>query len=283
MPDLFSFDEERVGPFLSSARIREVDCRSALSVSRLPGLDHALNPYRGCEHNCVYCYAPSILRVDRWKWGRFVEARVNIPTVLARELRKKAAGTVGIGTVTDPYQPVEASYQLTRKCLKELLKAGTGVSVHTKSDLVTRDIDLLRRFEQAEVGVTITTLDDSYADQLEPLAPRPGRRLEALERLSSAGVDAYLLLGPLLPEVNEGKWEEFMARVAETGTRRVMLDAFRGRPGVREAMLRLPMMGDDRLRERFMAKLDSPSFYEGARNELAIICLHSGMELVDAF
>ena len=97
-------------------KINEVKCKSALSLSALPGLNYSLNPYRGCQHNCAYCYVPNVLRIKRTEWGNFVDVKINIPLVLSKELKIKKSGVVGISTVTDPYQPVEKKYMLTRYC-----------------------------------------------------------------------------------------------------------------------------------------------------------------------
>ena len=138
-------------------KIREVSCKIALSKSLLPGLDYSLNPYYGCQHGCVYCYAPNVLKIEREKWGKIVNIRRNMPKVLSKELRKKEKGVVGISTVTDPYQPLEKKFKLTRYCLQELLKYDFPICVQTKSDLVLRDVDLISKFSHAEVGVTVAT------------------------------------------------------------------------------------------------------------------------------
>jgi len=132
-------------------RIREVKCKTALSKSNLPGLDYSLNPYRGCQHSCAYCYVPNVLRIKRNEWGSFVDVKTNIPNVLSKELRIKKPGVVGISTITDPYQPAENNYKLTRYCLEQLLRHDFPVCIQTKSDLVARDIDLISKFSKAEV------------------------------------------------------------------------------------------------------------------------------------
>ena len=93
--------------------VRQVRCKTALSPSSLPGLDYSLNPYRGCQHNCAYCYVPNVLRIKREDWGGFVDIKSNIPVVLARELKRKNKGVIGLSTVTDPYQSVEKKYNLS--------------------------------------------------------------------------------------------------------------------------------------------------------------------------
>lgn len=120
-------------------------CRRALSPSKLPGMDYALNPYGGCEHGCVYCYAPEVTHQpwDRW---RVVRVKWDIADRLRKEVRG-LGGTVGIGTVTDPYQGAEARFHLTRDCLTVLRSAGMGVHIHTKSPLLLRDIDMILSME----------------------------------------------------------------------------------------------------------------------------------------
>ena len=124
--------------------VNEITVKSALSKSSLPGLVYALNPYRGCQHACTYCYAPSVLREKR-RWGEFVDVKMNLPDALAKDLERLPIGIVGIGTVTDAYQPIEKKYALTRKCLEALLEKDWPISIQTKSDLVLRDLDLIEQ------------------------------------------------------------------------------------------------------------------------------------------
>ena len=177
-----------------------VECRKALSPSGLPGLDYALNPYTGCEHGCVYCYAPGVTHNDLRTW-RVVRVKRNIPERLAREL-PAVDGVIGVGTVTDPYQYAERKFRLTQMCLEILHDRNRRVHIHTKSDLVVRDLDLLRDMD-ARVGITITNIDDRISKMTEPGAPLPGARLSALRELVEAGVDCYALIAP----VNESLWE----------------------------------------------------------------------------
>ncbi|MFQ5887175.1 MAG: radical SAM protein, partial [Candidatus Hydrothermarchaeales archaeon] len=181
-------------------KITTATCKTALSPSRLLGYDYALNPYRGCQHACAYCYAPYVLREDR-EWGSFADVKLNIPTVLAKELRKKPKGVVGISTVTDPYQPIEKRYELTRRCLRELLKRDFPICIQTKSSLVLRDIDLLERFSQKEVGFTLTTINDDLRKRYEPNASSVEERLKAIEVLANRGIKTWVFLGPIMPYI----------------------------------------------------------------------------------
>lgn len=213
-------------------KVIEVECKTALSFSRLPGLDYALNPYRGCMHGCRYCYAPNILRIPREEWGEFVEVKRNIPKVLANELKSKKKGMVGISTVTDPYQPLEKEYKLTRYCLLQLLKNDFPVSILTKSSLVTKDIDLLSEFSDAEVGFTITTSCDSERRLLEPNASSIESRIAALRECSKEGITTYAFLGPLYPTIGEDDLSDLIEDLKNAGASKIIADKLNLKPGV---------------------------------------------------
>jgi len=199
---------------LASVEYGEVRCRTALSKSRLPDLDYALNPYVGCEHGCLYCYARATLRDEAkaLRWGRFVLVKKGLVERLAREVLRKPKGVVGLSTVTDPYQPIEARLRLTRRCLEILVRKGFPVSIQTKSKLVLRDLDLIKA-GKVDVGMTITTMDDSLASMVEPRSSRPSERAEALRRLAEEGVETWVFLGPIIPRLNDS--EESIRRVVE--------------------------------------------------------------------
>jgi len=216
-----------------------VKCKRALSPSGLPGIDYALNPYGGCEHGCVYCYGPEVTHTDFREW-RIVRVRSNIAERLAKEV-PNIEGTVGIGTVTDPYQYAEKRFMLTSQCLEVLRSAGLRIHVHTKSDLILRDLDIISRMK-GEVGITITTLDEKVSHITEPGAPLPKRRLEALKELTCAGVDTYALVGPVLMYL-EGKEVEFVEAVASTGVRRMCVDRLNLRPLLSQRLERMGVRG----------------------------------------
>jgi len=132
-------------------------------------------------------------------WGSFVDVKLNAPETLSRQLGKAKHGTVMISSVTDAYQPLEARYRLTRKCLEALLEHKFPVSILTKSPLVERDIDLLKEFDDIEVGMTISTDDEKIRKVFEPKAPPIEARIRTLEKLHSAGIETYVFIGPLLP------------------------------------------------------------------------------------
>lgn len=187
-------------------KINTVKCKTLLTKSRLPEADYCVNPYVGCLHGCVYCYARFMKRFTGHseKWGEFVDLKINAPEILEKELsRNPKRGVVLLGSVTDIYQPIEKKYKITRATLEILLRYDFPISILTKSDLVVRDIDLLKRFSNCDVGLTITTLDGQVVKDFEPLSSSPQQRLKVLEILHNVGVKTYAFIGPILPELTD--------------------------------------------------------------------------------
>ncbi len=180
--------------------VKEVRAKTILSKSKVS--DYTINPYIGCEHACTYCYARFMKRFTghREKWGSFVDVKINAARLLRREIKKKRSGRVWISGVCDPYQPIEKKYELTRKCLEILSKRDWPVTIQTKSSLVLRDIELLRKFSDVEVGLTITTTDENIQKIFEPNSPAIRERIETLESLHSKGLKTYAMIAPLLPK-----------------------------------------------------------------------------------
>ncbi len=212
-------------------RVKEVSCSHALSISGLEA-EYSLNPYRGCSHGCLYCYAPWVIKESR-RWGSFVDVKRNIPNVLAKELKAKKRDSVRVGSVTDPYQKVEKVYRLTRLCLLQLKKAKTHVIIQTKSDLVTRDIDIFTEMD-VDVGITVTSLDHEFRDRFEPGASITKARLDALEKMNKAGVKTWAFIGPLIPGENDTMedLEELVERLNAVGVYEIYLDKLNMRDGI---------------------------------------------------
>jgi len=193
--------DARVSKQGSPLTIREKEVRTILSKSGIPGIDYCVNPYVGCFNGCRYCYATFMKRFTGHlePWGSFVDAKVNGPEVLQRQIRKARKGLVMISSVTDPYQPLEKDYRLTRRCLEVLLEYQFPVHILTKSPLVVRDMDLIKEFKEIEVGVTVTTDDETIRGIFEPQAPSIDARIQTLKTLHENGVNTYAFVGPLLP------------------------------------------------------------------------------------
>jgi DNA repair photolyase len=201
--------------------IKEIKCKTLMNRSGLYDSDYSINPYKGCSHDCVYCYAPFFLREKR-KWGSFVDVKTNALEVLAKEIPKRKKGNILISSVTDPYQPLENKYKLTREILLKLNK-NFPVSILTKSNLVLRDLDLFRKMN-CEIGLTITTLDENFAKVFEPNAPSPERRLEALSYLKVSSIKTYIFFGPLLPLISDIDLEKTIRRFSLARPEKIYVD-----------------------------------------------------------
>ncbi|MCJ7609616.1 radical SAM protein [Candidatus Bathyarchaeota archaeon] len=178
---------------------REIQAKAILSKSKI--YHYVINPYTGCQHGCSYCYARFMKRFTghREPWGQFVDVKINAPDLLRVEIHKKKPATVWISGVCDPYQPIEAKYKLTRECLKTLAHNNWPVIVQTRSPLVLRDIDILKEGRDFEVGLSITTADDSIRKLFEPNAPSIEDRIAALDMLHRSGIRTYVMIAPMLP------------------------------------------------------------------------------------
>lgn len=206
--------------------IEEIKVRSVLTKTGIPGRKYCINPYVGCAHACKYCYATFMKRFTGHiePWGSFVDVKTNAHEVLRKQLKQaenaqralvseynnKQVHTFGfqqgtlkggiiVSSVTDPYQPIEAKYMITRKCLEVLALYQFPVDILTKSPLILRDIDIISRLKDVEVGLTITTDDDKVRRIFEPNAPSISARIEALKQLHKAGIKTYVFIGPTLP------------------------------------------------------------------------------------
>jgi len=198
-------------------KIGEIRCKGILGKSGIDGMDYAVNPYLGCSHACAYCYARFMRRMGHpgERWGGFVDVKVNAVDVLKSEAARRPRGRVMMSSVTDAYQPLDRKHQLTRRCLEVLLEHGYGVDILTKSDLVTRDLDLFKKFDDVEVGLTITCLDDGVRMAFEPGASPVKARLDALKLLSEEGIPTYAFLGPMLPYLSDEHLDELLNTLAD--------------------------------------------------------------------
>jgi len=214
--------------------IKPVAVKSVLTKSKIEGIDYTVNPYYGCQHGCRYCYSAWMTgkRFPGLSWGEYVFPKVNAPQVIARELDRVNLGLVEIGSSTDPYQPVESTFRLTRRCLEVLVRRRDfSVSVLTKSPLVLRDIDLLKAGD-VEVGFSISGLGGPILKALEPRAPSPHLRLKALRKLVREGVRTFAFVSPILPGVTDVQAQELFRELSEVKPDRVLVDRLRFRPGV---------------------------------------------------
>jgi DNA repair photolyase len=179
--------------------IKEIKVKTILSTSKV--YDWVINPYVGCQHGCSYCYARFMKRFTGHKepWGEFVDVKINAADLLYGEITKKKRGRVWVSGVCDPYQPLEARYNLTRQCLEILAQNNWPVTIQTRSPLVLRDIDILKEMQDLEAGLSVTTADDAIRKIFEPNAPPISDRINALDELHKAGIKTYAMVAPMLP------------------------------------------------------------------------------------
>jgi len=185
--------------------IKKIKTKSIITKSNLPEADFVINPYIGCQHSCVYCYADFMKRFtghNSEEWGSFVDVKINAAETINFS-KVSSNDLILIGSVTDPYQPIEGKYQITRNCLEALLEYQPRIEILTKSPLILRDIDLLKKFKNLRVGISIGILDENYSKELEPCVASPQKRIEALKNLSKSGIETYLFISPIFPEISE--------------------------------------------------------------------------------
>jgi len=217
-------------PPLPTTVLRDAS-RSAMAWNDSPdiGFDRSLNPYRGCEHGCVYCYArPSHAYLGHspgLDFETLLYAKPELPALLEKELRKPGytAKPVALGANTDPYQPIERGLAITRGVLEVLERFGHPVTIVTKSAGVLRDLDILRRLASrnlVQVCLSVTTLDPALARRMEPRAATPSRRLQAVAALAQAGVPVGVLAAPMIPGINDAELESILEAGAKAGATR---------------------------------------------------------------
>jgi len=200
--------------------------------SKLPGIDYSLNPYFGCQHNCIYCYSPNVLRIDRDNWGDFVSIKKNIPLLLSKELKNKKHGVIGISTVTDPYQPIEKKTFVTKYCLEQILKYDFPVVIHTKSSLISRDINIISDLSDSEVMISIGTFNDFHRRIFEPFSSSIEERINVLKNFSQIGIKVSVFFGPVYPFLNKEDFINILSVFNDINVSEIMIDSFHMKPGI---------------------------------------------------
>ncbi len=225
--EIAAIDPDAVGRRPKTRFYRD-DSKSIISSNQSPdlGFDRSVNPYRGCEHGCAYCYARPYHEYLGFNSGLDFETRIMVkekaPELLEQELARKSwtPQSVVCSGVTDCYQPFERQFQITRQCLEVLAEFRNPVGIVTKNALVTRDIDVLSRLAEhgaAAVVLSITSLDSKLSNLLEPRASRPQARLEAVEKLHRAGIPVGISIAPVIPGLNEHEIPAIIEAAAERG------------------------------------------------------------------
>jgi len=259
--------------------VQDEAARTIITRNNSPDIsfDRSINPYRGCEHGCIYCYArPSHCYLGHSAGLDFetqLYAKPNAAALLEKELAAPGyrPATMALGTNTDPYQPIERERRITRSVLEVLERTGHPVGIVTKSALVVRDIDILQRMAErglAKVALSVTTLDRHLARRMEPRASTPSRRLDALRQLSEAGIPTAVMVAPVIPSLNDHEIESILAAAKTVGVQQAGY-----------VMLRLPLELKELFREWLATEVP-----DRANRVLHLLqSMHGGRDYVAAF
>jgi DNA repair photolyase len=188
-------------------KVKEIIVKNIITKSNLPDADFVINPYTGCTHSCIYCYARFMKRFTGHdeKWGQFIDVKINGADLVINNIKKITNKSIFMSSVTDPYLPLEKKYKITRNILCKLVEFEPILSIQTKSNLVIRDIDVFKQFDNCQIGMTMTTLDENIRRQIEPYSSSVEKRMSALRHLKENGISTYVFIGPILPYVTNWK------------------------------------------------------------------------------
>jgi len=184
-------------------KIQEINTKSYITKSKLPASDFVVNPYVGCPHKCIYCYAEFMKRFTNHEedWGEFLDVKRCSQLLLPRDI--KAGESVLFGSVTDAYNPYESKYKVTRSILENLVDCTGHIEILTKSDLILRDIDIIKKIKDIAVGISMNSTDDRFRAETEPRASSVEKRINALRILKENGIKTYLFMSPIFPEISD--------------------------------------------------------------------------------
>jgi len=186
-------------------KVKETKAKSIIVKSNLPEGGFVINPYIGCMHGCIYCYARFMKRFTNHQepWGKFLDIKINAPDLIPADTKKYKNKFIIIGSVTDAYQPMERKYKLMRGILTNLIPLQPNLCVMTKSDLIVRDIDLLKKFKKCMAGVSLSLLNDKARKEVEPLASSVERRINAVKKLKKSGINTFIFVSPIFPKLTD--------------------------------------------------------------------------------
>jgi DNA repair photolyase len=268
---------DQLGVF--KTEVKHERAKSVITLNNSPDIsfEQSINPYRGCEHGCIYCYArPSHSFLGHSAGLDFetkLYAKVNAAELLERELSRPnyVPKTIALGTVTDPYQPIERSLRISRQLLDVFDRTQHPVGIVTKSALVVRDVDILARLASkglVKVAISVTSLDRRLARAMEPRAATPSKRLEAIQRLSAAGIPVTVMVAPIIPALNDHEIEAILSAANDAGA-----------VSAGYVMLRLPLELKDLFREWLATE-----FPDRAARVIKILkTMHGGRDYSAAF
>lgn len=253
-------------------KIGEVRAKSIITKSNLGNVDYVINPYIGCMHGCKYCYARFMKRFTGHKerWGSFVDVKINASKLIPNDTNKYRTKSITIGSVTDPYHPIEIKYQLTRKILEKLLPLKPrSLDILTKSDLVLRDIKLIKQFKNCTVAISFSSLDDNIRKELEPLADSPNKKLDALRKVHKAGIYTVVFISPIIPEITD--WKQIINKTKDF-VDEYWLENLNFYPSIRKNMYDFLRKIDSNLIEKYKEIYSDKEYWRLEEREIRNFC-----------
>ena len=272
-------------------QVREIEVKSILNRSKLRSDGYTINPYVGCQHACVYCYACFMKRLTNHAepWGEFADAKINAVEMFEKRFpRVKDGEGAFIGSATDAYQPLEIKYELTRGILKKIVDAGSAsffpkkfsVSILTKSDIVLRDIDLLKRIPDIEVGFSISMPNEKARRRFEPRATPIKQRFEALKTLRQEGIATFAFIAPILPGITDLP-TIFTALEGKVGY--VLGEGLNTRCGNMTRILQAVSSYDQNLKPFFEQALKNRNYWKGVKENFRSLAEKHGIDIAGIF
>jgi DNA repair photolyase len=257
--------------------MKSIQVKSIITPSKLPGSDYVINPYVGCIHGCYYCYAVFMRRFTNHAeaWGQFVDIKNNALAVMPKRPEKYAGKTITIGSVTDSYQPVEQKHQLTRKILEQLINYDSSFYIITKSDLVLRDIDLLKQFKDITIMLSFGFHEDKTKNLFEPRTCSIVRRLAALKILHENDIKTRMFVSPIFPYLTNWKT---LVKVAKDFVPEIWFENLNLYPSIRYAVFSGLQKHDSGLIKKYRLIYGGESdYWRNEANEIQKFCQDLGI------
>jgi DNA repair photolyase len=251
------------------------EAKNIITKSNIPSVDYVINPYTGCQHGCIYCYAEFMIRFTGHKgdkWGQFLDIKTfDLDKIKSNRYNGKV---ILLSSVTDPYLPLEKKYQNTRKILEKLVNTEAEISILTKSKLVVRDIDLFKKFKNIRVGISISTLDAEFARVIERAASNPLDRLESIKQISKAGIETYTFISPYFPEITNFK---AIIRESKDYTNRFLFENLNFRPHNVPRIMKIIKEHYPRLVLKYKEIQKDRSYWDILEHEIKNFCDKNGL------
>ncbi|MGQ4833691.1 MAG: SPL family radical SAM protein [Candidatus Asgardarchaeia archaeon] len=269
-------------------KVAEIFPKTIISKSGIYSIDYSINPYLGCQHGCVYCYAKFMRKYanTQEKWGSFVFVKRNAQTLVKKELKRIPLGSsILLSSVCDPYQKIEEEYEITRGIL-EILKTRKDLKIYilTKSNLVIRDVDVIKEMQNIEVGFSIAHFDEKVREIFEPNAPSIEKRISALKILAKENIKTYLFVAPILPFITDSRIKDFLKLAEEAKVSYIFFDKLNIKAGNWRTLKTALDKFDEKLRFEYEKILFTKSqYFENLKSEIQNLCKQYNKECTFGF